>query len=60
MLLLPINIVSVGETELDYKIELERRDGSRISILIPKEKDEKFEAEGDVYGLNFVTTGHYM
>lgn len=41
----------------DYLVEVKRPDGKTIQILIPK--DDLFWTN-TVYGLNFVTRGHYM
>ena len=44
----------------DYVVDLLLPNGRTISVLIPVDNDLDFTSEGEIYGLNLVTKGHYM
>ena len=49
----------------DYIVTIRRQDGSEVRVMIPREDAGNYESlcmengEGQLFGLNLVTEGHY-
>lgn len=51
------------KTDENYLVTIERPDGIKLKILIPREDSDSWANEGitrdETFGLNMVTDGHY-
>lgn len=55
-----VELIKCEEQDMDYLVVLKRPDGSTVSVLIPKKGEYGEIFPNEVFGLNWVTQGHYL
>jgi hypothetical protein len=52
-----MDIKQIGEQDGDIVVEITEEDGNKIKVLLPSDIEDW--NKNDIYGLNFISYGHY-